>query len=86
MSLPLVALAMLAEAKQELKEGSTQMPTEIQITNRNALTTKKICAKLVDGETTPLLEFVIGPGEAVIIPMDGNLVLTLAEDEPALPA
>lgn len=62
------------------------MPTEIQITNRNPLTTKKVCARLTDDDTTPLLEFIIGPGEAVIIPMQGNLVLTLAEEETPLPA
>ncbi|MBW7850649.1 MAG: hypothetical protein H3C38_09155 [Rhodospirillales bacterium] len=60
------------------------MPTEIQITNRNPLTTKRVTAKLQDEDLDdPFMEFVISPGEAVIIPIKNGMTLLVSEETAA---
>lgn len=60
------------------------MPTEIQIINRNPLTTKRVSAKLLDeGDDAPFMEFVIRPGEAVIVPIKHGMALLVSEEAPA---
>lgn len=61
------------------------MPTEVQITNRNAMITKRVTASLQDSDTgAPVLDVVIGPGEAVIVPLltSMTLVVTLCPSRP----
>lgn len=62
------------------------MSTEIQITNRNSLTTKRVLAKLQDSDDDdPFMEFIIRPGEAVIIPITHGMTLLVAEETPTEP-
>lgn len=59
------------------------MSTQIQITNRNALTRKRVTASLQDADTgDTVLDFVIGPGEAVIVPMMKTMNLVVSCDQP----
>lgn len=54
------------------------MPAEIQITNRNAVTPKRVTATLRDSDSGEvMLDFLIGPGEAVIVPMLTTMTLTV---------
>lgn len=66
------------------------MTTEVQITNRNTIVPRRLTATLTDIDTgDTVLGFVLGPGEAVIIPLltTMNVVVSLppAEDEPEVP-
>ncbi len=59
------------------------MPTEVQITNRNTLTPQRMMATLQDVDTgDSVLDFVIGPGEAVIIPMMKTMNVIVSVDQP----
>ncbi len=56
---------------------------EIQITNRNALSSNPVTASLQDVESgDTVLDFVIGPGQAVIVPILNTMNLVVSCDEP----
>lgn len=58
------------------------MPTEIQIVNRSPVLTKKIVAKLHNTETgDSILEFIVGPGEAVNVPIGIGMAVLVKEEE-----
>lgn len=55
------------------------MPTEIQITNRNAIIAKRVTATLQDSDTgDAVLDVVIGPGQHVIVPLLTSMTLVVA--------
>lgn len=57
-----------------------RMPTEVQITNRNSLATKRVTAKLQDDHGESVLEFVIRPGENAIIPVMTSMSILVTEE------
>ncbi len=59
------------------------MASEIQITNRSAQPGHKLTAdlKASDGTET-ILQFVLGPGEAVILPLEPGMHLAFVETVP----
>lgn len=54
------------------------MPAEVQITNRNSLSSKRLTARLQDSDSgDAVLDFIIGPGEAAIIPIMNTMTLVV---------
>lgn len=59
------------------------MATQIQITNRSAEPDRRVTAALTASDgTETLVEFVLRPGEAVIVPLPDGMRVAVADSAP----